>query len=330
MTTPTMTPFRAGRNSGALGPMAVQQFAGPHVLLADISEFQSITDSAYLAWSKAVVIRAMYGDAHDDGAWGGGRRRAGLHAGGARFVGIYQYLVAGQSGAAQAQAFHDLAGAIRPGEIFIADFEEGAKPVLSAWYSKMTALYGQAIHPYLWTYSGLWFGESQGVLPVEWIAAYGQAEPSTPHRLWQFTDSYQVPGVGTADCSVFHGDIGQLAALAYPAAKPAPPPPPPADWTYGPPQSLHATGGHTTVLLEWQPPAGAPVPPDHYLVYIYEGAATSGKPPVASYPRTAHGQTWEGGSLERGKSYTAHLVASGPGSTRVRPGTFASAQFRTG
>lgn len=222
-----VAPFRAGQVPGIEPMMVVPQFSGPHVLLADVSEWNpQVADARYLAWSRAIVIRAMYGDAHDDKAWYGGQRRALLHEGGAAFLGVYQYLVAGQSGAAQAQAFHDLVGAIRPGEVFIADFEEGAKPVLSAWYAKMLALYGQAIRPYLWTYSGLSFGEAEGVLPVEWIAAYRATEPSTPHRLWQFTSSFQVPGVGLADCSVWHGTMDQLAALAYQPVTPKPVPPP--------------------------------------------------------------------------------------------------------
>jgi GH25 family lysozyme M1 (1,4-beta-N-acetylmuramidase) len=207
--------FRAGQQPGAAPRMAPALTTAPSVLLADISEFQpDIADAAYLAWSKAIIIRAMYGDAHDDHAWYGGARRAALHAGGARFVGIYIYLVAGQNGAAQAQAFHKLVGAIQPGEVFVADFEEGSKTVLAAWYNEMLALYGKAITPYLWTYSGLYFGQAQGVLPVQWLAAYGMAEPSSRHTLWQFTDAYAVPGVGTCDASVFHGTIDQLAALA--------------------------------------------------------------------------------------------------------------------
>ena len=222
-----VVPFRAGREPGFVQPMAVPSFGGPHVLLADISEFQpDLVDALYLAWSKAVVIRAVYGASHDDRAWYGGQRRAMLHAGGARFLGVYQYLVAGQSGTAQAHAFRSRVGAIQPGEVFIADFEEGAKPVLEEWRTEMLALYGPPIAPYLWTYTGLSFGEVEGVLPVEWIAAYRAAEPSTRHRLWQFSSSFQVPGVGVADCSVFHGDIDQLAALAYQASKPKPPPPP--------------------------------------------------------------------------------------------------------
>jgi hypothetical protein len=229
MTPEGVVPFRAGREPGIVAePMAVPAFSGPTVLLADLSEFQAnLVDALYLAWSRAIVIRCLYGTAHQDHAWYGGQRRALLHAGGARFVGIYAYLVAGQSGASQAQAFHDLVGPIRSGEVFIADFEEGAEAVLEEWRTKMLALYGTAIRPWLWTYTGLSFGESRGVLPVEWIAAYRAAEPSTRHRLWQFTSGFQVPGVGVADCSVFHGDIDQLAALAFQPSKPKPPPGPP-------------------------------------------------------------------------------------------------------
>jgi hypothetical protein len=84
-------PFRAGRTKGpSIGAVDLEALtAGPQVMCADISEFQpSIADATYLAWSKAIVIRALYGDAHDDGAWYGGARRAALHAGGAQFLGI--------------------------------------------------------------------------------------------------------------------------------------------------------------------------------------------------------------------------------------------------
>ena len=223
MTTPAdFTPFRAGRPDG-ISPhaaTAVPAFTGPHVLLADVSEFQpDVADAAYLAWSPAIVIRCAYGDAHDDKAWYGGQRRALLHAGGAKFVGIYQYLVAGQAAAAQAQAFHRIVGSLQPGEVAIADYEEGAHSLLTGWYDEMLALGYD--HRYLWTYTGLNFGLANGALPVEWIAAYQAAEPGPAHKLWQFTSSFPVPGVGTCDCSVFHGTIGQLAALAVPAPAPA-------------------------------------------------------------------------------------------------------------
>ena len=206
--------FRAGRTIGDAATPHVFG-AGPQVLLADCSEWEpNINDAAYLAWSRAVVIRAAYGDAHDDAAWYGGARRAALHKGGAQFLGVYQYLVAGQDGAAQAQAFHHLVGPIQPSEVFIADFEQGSHAMLTSWYNTMLSLYGKGIAPWLWTYTGVNFGAANGALPVQWIADYS-TEPSSPHLLWQFTDAYQVPGVGTADCSVFHGTVAQLAAHAY-------------------------------------------------------------------------------------------------------------------
>ena len=75
---------------------------------------------------------------------------------------------------------------------------------------------------YLWTYTGLDFGQAQGVLPVQWLADYNLTEPASAHTLWQFSQSYSVPGVGTADMSVYHGSISALAALAYPGTVTAP------------------------------------------------------------------------------------------------------------
>jgi GH25 family lysozyme M1 (1,4-beta-N-acetylmuramidase) len=186
------------------------------IYLADVSEFQpDIDDATYVKWSHGIMIRALYGDAHVDGAWYGGARRADLHAAGIRFLGIYQYLVSGQSGTAQAQAFHNLVGPIRNGEVFVADFEEGSKSMLTAWYNEMIALYGAGITNHLWTYTGLNFGRNAGVLPVQWLADYSSTEPSSPHTLWQFTDSFNVPGVGTCDCNRYNGTINQLASLGW-------------------------------------------------------------------------------------------------------------------
>lgn len=254
-----VTPFRAGAvpTGGGTDPhdMAASLAATTTVTyLADVSEFQpDVVDVVYLAWSHAIVIRAAYGDAHDDQAWYGGTRRAALHAGGVKFLGIYQYLVATQDGGAQANALHDLVGPLQPGEVLIADFETGVRTTLTAWYNRMLALG----YPgrYLWTYTGLNFGQAQGVLPVEWIAAYGQGEPTTPHKLWQFSSSYSVPGVGTCDCSVFHGSIDELAALGYSAA-PKPPPakaaPPPAPGSLG----VHLASLGSKAALSWGPVKG--------------------------------------------------------------------------
>jgi GH25 family lysozyme M1 (1,4-beta-N-acetylmuramidase) len=222
MTTPAVHPvmFRAGGAPGETaqpGPVTPEALAaaGPRVLLADISEFQpDIADAAYLKWSQAIIIRAAYGDQHDDSAWYGGQRRAALHAGGVKFLGIYQYLVAGQDPAEQAAVLVRMLGALRPGEKVIADIEEGSGDLAATWRI-WSAEIAAALGDEPWNYSGLNFAAAHGLAPVDWVAAYQGTEPSVTHRLWQFTDSYQVPGVGTCDASVFHGTIGELAALAY-------------------------------------------------------------------------------------------------------------------
>lgn len=202
--------FRAG-GTAAAAPL----LAAPVTLLADVSEFQpGIADAAYLAWSRAIVIRAAYGDAHDDGAWYGGARRDALHAGGVRFLGIYQYITASQDPAAQARALTSLLGPLRPGEKIIADIEEGAGSQQGRWTA-----WAQVIHAELgdtpWSYSGLDFAAAHGLQPVDWVADYSTAEPAVPHKLWQFTSSYAVPGAGTADCSLYRGTIDELAALGW-------------------------------------------------------------------------------------------------------------------
>lgn len=309
-----------GHDAGTPAPGA----AGPLTYMADISEFEpDIADAVYLQWSKAVAIRALYGANHADSAWYGGQRRSALHAGGARVVLIYQYLAAGQPGAAQAQAFHGLVGAIEPGEIFVADFEEGARSALTDWYDAMHSLYGPGIAPYLWTYTGLDFGEAEGVLPVEWIAAYGQAEPASPHKLWQFTSSLIIPGIGTADCSLFHGSIDDLAALAYQAA----PQPPPA-WVFGPVRSLkvNAAGPHS-VALSWDSP-GTPAP---LGVGWYQVTIRRNGQDVPGYPRTvakvANPEAWHGGSLQPATPYEALVRAVATDGGHASP--WATAEFTT-
>jgi hypothetical protein len=291
MTSTSRIPFRAG---GTEKPRAEMRFtqgqAGPVVLLADVSEWEpDVADEAYLQWSKAIVIRCAYGDAHDDRAWYDGTRRMLLHELGARFTGIYQYLVDGQDGAAQARAFRRIVGDIEPGEVFIADFEEGRHEMLTAWYNEMLSIYGQVIRPYLWTYTGLYFGEAQGAMPVEWVAAYGPDEPDSPHKLWQFTSSFPVPGVGRADCSVFHGNMTQLAALAWQE--------PPAPARLGAPRNLEVRAGDSTVRVTRCDPAPGPAP-DHYLISVYTGSYPSPSTLVASYPRFMRAAPDQFGSLQ--------------------------------
>jgi hypothetical protein len=203
-------PFRAGGEPRGVPARAT----GDTTYLADVSEFQpDVADSAYLAWSKAIAIRALYGTSHDDGAWYGGARRADLHAGGVRWLGIYAYITQGEDAATQARAFVNLVGPLQPGEMPIGDLEEGdgdQSGRWQAWSSVIIRAYG--IGP--WLYSGLDFAAAHNLQP-QWVAAYRDVEPAVPHLLWQFSPSYPVPGVGPADCSLYRGTVGQLATLAW-------------------------------------------------------------------------------------------------------------------
>ena len=218
-----VTPFRAGRgDSETPAPAAART---PHiatadsvVLLADCSEFQpDIHDATYLRWSQAIVIRALYGTRVDK-AWFGGARRDALHAGGARFIGIYAYITA-QDITAQARALISLLGRLRPGEKLIADIEEGPGNQQGRWVTWAKVI-SSALGDPPWDYSGLNYARDHGLQPVTWVAAYGPREPDPPHQLWQFTDQFKVPGVGVCDASVFHGSIDDLAALAYQGDRP--------------------------------------------------------------------------------------------------------------
>jgi GH25 family lysozyme M1 (1,4-beta-N-acetylmuramidase) len=226
MTTPAAVPFRAGRLDSEAPALALQggeqTAALPGVvLLADVSEFQpDIADATYLRWSQAIVIRALYGTRVDK-AWFGGARRDALHAGGARFIGIYAYIRGDQDITAQAKALISLLGKLRPGEKLIADIEEGPGSQQARWVTWAKTI-NAALGDPPWDYSGLNYAAAHGLQPVTWVAAYGTREPDPPHQLWQFTDAFKVPGVGTADCSVYHGTIDDLAALAYQGPKTAP------------------------------------------------------------------------------------------------------------
>jgi hypothetical protein len=325
MSTPRPAMFRAGAVPGA-APQFAPAASGPSVLLADISEFQpDIADAAYLAWSKGVVIRALYGTTADR-AWYGGARRADLHAGGAKFVGIYGYLVAGQDAAAQARALVSLVGNLRLGEKLICDIEEGPAGAQAArwrqWSAVITAAYGRAADP--WLYAGESFAGSAGLDP-QWEAAYRATEPGGGHLLWQFTDAYPVPGVGTADCSVFHGTVAQLAAHGWQAA----PVEPPVPWVFTAVRGLKAVPGHTSVLLSWSSPADpAPVPVGHYQVTIRKDGED-----VASYPRdvakVGSAQSWQGGSLEPGTTYEV-LVRAVTADVNGHASPWAAVAFTTG
>src|SRR6266705_520587 len=100
----------------------------------DFSEFQfppRETPGASLAGVRAqnggaAIIRISYGTSHPDAGFSTFRQQA--HDDGYSYLGIYQYIVAGQPARAQAQEFARLLGpgGLRNIELPKADIEEGA------------------------------------------------------------------------------------------------------------------------------------------------------------------------------------------------------------
>jgi len=201
------------------------------LLLPDLSEFQSSADLAGIKKLNggAVILRAAYGQFHPDKAFA--KHRASAASLGYSFTGLYQYLVAGQDAAAQAEEFVRLVGKLGPHEVAILDLEEGSGNQAGraeAWASVVDKAFGLAGLPLnrrSWLYSGEAFAEESGLGPVfagarhTWVAAYGSVEPTLGHTLWQCTDGKagihvtNWPGAGRCDTSLYHGTLAQLGAL---------------------------------------------------------------------------------------------------------------------
>lgn len=230
--TPRVVPFRAGRAPGEETSRghALLTFSGtPIVRAADASEFQpNIHDDIYVKqFSQAIIIRAAYGAHHDDRAWFGGDRRKQLHDNGIRYLGMYQYVTAFEDVTAQAKEFCKLVKAMRVGEDLFADIEEGGGSQTARWRTWAHVVNGELG----WdprSYSGRFFARDHGLQPVHWIASYTTTEPSEPHLWWQFTDAFNIPGIGPCDCSVYHGTMDSLVARAFGGKQPQPPQ---KDWT---------------------------------------------------------------------------------------------------
>ena len=216
------------------------------------------------------------------------------------------------------------AGAATPAEIpvwakgALASYENGSRPG-----QRMPAMYCSASNVHVVADALVNGGVTSGV--GLWLANWNLTEPQAAADVIARSGPFPVIGVQFSDPGDFDLDAWSTAWLNARSGAPQPA-------GYGPPLNLRAVGGHDSVRLTWQPPGtpGLPGPAD-YEVFIYRGTACTRGTIVPTYPRNAGPvTTWQGGSLERGRVYTAHLVAAGPGGRSVRPFTYAEAQFTTG
>lgn len=195
------------------------------LIVADYSQYQgTVTPPA----GQVVIIRAHNGMVPDSCF---AANRAAAHRAGCPAVGIYQSLPAAVDAYAGAKLFAATTGLLAPNEWPILDLEDGAGNLQARWQmwrGVIMAMLGRVA----WLYSGLAFAQAHDLDP-DWVAAYGQAEPTIPHKLWQDTDTYPWPWA-RSDASVFHGSLAQFLAATgissapittAPAAPPAAPQP---------------------------------------------------------------------------------------------------------
>jgi GH25 family lysozyme M1 (1,4-beta-N-acetylmuramidase) len=281
--------------------------------------------------------------------------------------GAYHFFHPADSAAAQAQFFMSVVRAhgLRAGDVLIADVEisagadgmeghgtesaarrahEGLKvlpPGFTAagvgsgalqFLQDVQAAAGPACKVLL--YSSLLMAQNQlaqcAGYPL-FLAYYAGSPPRSvaPWKAWTFWQN-GATGAGGGDLDYFNGAEAELVHWANPAPAPLPP-----NWAYPPVRSLTASGGETSVRLDWTAPA--PVPNQQpmpgiaqYEVAIVKGASLSG-PEVASYPRfVAKGvnpEVWQGGSLARKTQYTAGVRAIAADGGHA--GSWAAATFST-
>lgn len=178
----------------------------PELVIADYSQWQGVVHPSS---TQVVIIRAHNGYQPDPDF---GANRAAAHAAGCPAVGIYQYLVAARSPAVQALELLRLIGGLAPNEWLICDLESGIPAEQWARWRSWRLPVVKATARIPWLYSGLAFAEAAHLDP-DWLAAYGQAEPALPHKLWQYTDRYPWPW-GPSDASLFHGSLPEFLAEA--------------------------------------------------------------------------------------------------------------------
>ena len=185
------------------------------LLIADVNDYHPVTDwTAYAAFSPVLIAKATEGTsmvAKTLAAARAGAAKAGLRA-----FGMYHYFDPGVDPVAQAEHAVATVGKLgtQPLEWLILDVEGGTDmPAYHAFCVAADAALGRTT----WLYGGR---QLTSAARPRWIARYYDQTPNPAHApgigetLWQFADSYAVPGVGHGDCSVYRGTVTQFLSVA--------------------------------------------------------------------------------------------------------------------
>lgn len=185
------------------------------LLIADVNDAHTVTDwPAYAAFSPVLIAKATQGTSFVSTTFAA--QRAGAAQAHLAAFGMYHFWQPGDDPVAQAEHAVATIGSLRstPLEWLILDVESGDDiGSYHAFCEYADAQLGRRT----WLYGGRQLTAAQTTRP-RWIARYYDEKPDPAGQpdigevLWQFADSYAVPGVGAADCSVFHGTVEQFLA----------------------------------------------------------------------------------------------------------------------
>lgn len=186
------------------------------LLLADVNDAHTVTNwTEYAAFSPVLIAKATQGTSFVAPTFAA--QRAGAAKAGLKAFGMYHFWQPGDDPVAQAE--HAVATirklADTPLEWLILDVETGND---MSDYHAFCVHADAALGRRTWLYGGEQLTAAETPRP-RWIARYYDQTPNPAHApdigetLWQFADSYAVPGVGPADCSVYRGDLAGLEAV---------------------------------------------------------------------------------------------------------------------
>lgn len=183
------------------------------LLIADVNDAHPVTDwGKYAAFSPVLIAKATQGTTFVAPTFA--EHRAGAAKAGLKAFGMYHFWQPGDDPLAQAEHAVATIGSLRaePLEWLVLDVESGTD---MADYHAFCLHADAALGRTTWLYGGQQLTAAATARP-RWIARYYDQTPNPAHApdigetLWQFADTYPVPGVGPADCSVYRGALAGL------------------------------------------------------------------------------------------------------------------------